>query len=89
LGFFHTSKEGHPVQIQQLESLNYKWAQQYSVEDVEEFFYLLNERTLLVLLPTISHHFNKTIHTVVSILDLKNTGVFKIFTKVRIRVVDY
>ena len=79
---YHQSKEGHPVQIQKLEKLNYKWANQFTKEDVEEFFFLLNERLLTVILPTCSGHQGRAVGTIVSILDLKNTGIFKIFTKV-------
>jgi hypothetical protein len=70
------------VQIQRLEFLNHKWAKQFTNEDVEEFYYLLNERTLTFIMPKCSEAFDKDISTVISILDLKNTGVFKIFTKV-------
>lgn len=82
IGYFHTSKEGHPVQVQKLKFLDYKWAKKFSVEDVEEFFYLLNERVLTILFPTCSAKYKKTIGTIVTILDLEDTGLMKIFSKV-------
>ena len=64
--------------------LDYKWAEKYSVEDVEEFYYLLNERVLLVIMPSCSKNSGKLVDTLISILDLQDTGILKLFTKVNL-----
>lgn len=70
------------MQVQKLKFLDHKWAKRFSVEDVEEFFYLLNERLLTVIIPRCSAEVDKRIGTVVTILDLEDTGLYKIFSKV-------
>ena len=64
--------------------MDYKWAEKYSEEDVEEFYYLLNERVLQVILPSCSKFAGSRVDTMISILDLKDTGILKLFTKVSI-----
>lgn len=80
--FYHTAKGGHPIYVQKLSFLNLEYIKQHTSDEVRIFVYVLHEKMIKMLFPLCSNFEGKKVDKVVGIVDLKNTSLFSLFTKV-------
>lgn len=79
---YNESINGESITINKVKFLDYQFFQNMKKEEIEEFYFLLCERNLRIVLPLSSKYANKRIENIINIIDFKDTSIVSLFTKV-------